>query len=115
MTGTSYGAEIDGNRIIYKTFGDGYKLIKTQEINPTEKQWLAFWTALNKINIWKWETRYENPGVMDGTSWRVCLQYGGKSIESSGSNSYPGDSDEADDFGLFLRAVRKLLGGVPFN
>ncbi len=113
--GTSYGAEIDGKRLIYKTYGDRYKLLNTQEINPTEDQWLTFWTAINKINIWEWETRYEDPGVMDGTSWRVCIQYGNRSIESSGSNKYPGGTDDAKDFGLFLRAFRKLLGRVAFN
>ena len=113
--GTSYGAEIVGKRIIYKTYGDEYKLLKTQKIIPTEDQWLAFWTAINKLNVWKWKTRYEDPHVMDGTSWGVCIEYGGRSIESSGSNSYPGESDDAGGFGLFLRAVRKLLGGVPFD
>jgi len=65
--------------------------------------------ALDSRRVWQWWTRYEDPGVCDGTSWKVDVAWGDKSIESSGCNGFP------RDFGAYLEAVRALLGGLEFR
>ena len=37
------------------------------EIQPSAKQWQAFRTALNRLNVWSWQAKYSDPAVCDGT------------------------------------------------
>jgi hypothetical protein len=37
------------------------------EILPSAKQWQAFRTALNRLNVWSWQAKYSDPAVCDGT------------------------------------------------
>jgi hypothetical protein len=78
-------------------------------INPSNEQWRYFWIACDKINIWDWEKRFEDPKIIDGYSWKVQINTDGKSIDSSGSNRQPEGLNK-----LFM-AVSKLLGGVSFE
>jgi hypothetical protein len=115
--GQSFGVEIAGDSLIYKTYEQGYNLIDERTITPTAIQWNRFWVPTNKLNIWKWKNRYTNPGIMDGTSWKVNIYYKNMEINSSGSNSFPGVSQNQirNLFNRFLGAVSNLLGGVSFH
>ncbi len=88
---------------------DNNVLRKTQEIEVTEAQWLSFWAACDKADVWNWKERYENPGIVDGTSWRAHVEHGDKSVDSSGCNSFP------EGFGIWMTAVRELVGNRQFE
>ncbi|MCU7834922.1 MAG: hypothetical protein KZQ83_06660 [gamma proteobacterium symbiont of Taylorina sp.] len=77
---------------------------------PTEKRWNKFWQKLDKLKVWGWERKYYDPDVLDATQWEVIIIYdGNKKIISDGSNYYP------KGFKKFLKAVRKLIGGLDFS
>ena len=78
-------------------------------IDVNESDWENFRTVLDEINVWDWQERYENPDILDGTSWGLEAVYPDRSIVSSGSNSTPGN------FGRFLEAVRVLVKGNTFE
>ena len=71
--------------------------------------------------MWDWLPRYDNHDIVDGTSWGVRVGYEGKSIESSGSNSFPRAPEETKNsygtelFQSFTEAVSALLGGRSFS
>ena len=108
--GTSYRVEKDGDDFVYKIYSMGYTLEKETLICPSQEQWLAFWKKMDEIGVWGWKKRYDNPDIMDGTSWSVDIEYGDKRCNSSGSNSYP----DGNRFDTFLAAVRDLMGSVAF-
>jgi hypothetical protein len=107
-SGPSYSVEIQGENLLYKIYGSSYILEKTESMKPSPMQLDKFWEDCDEINIWQWKTRYEDPDIIDGYSWKVDIKRGGKSIHSSGSNKTPAQ------FHKFLESVRELLGDVKF-
>ena len=91
-----------------------------EEIRPSAKQWQAFRTVLNRLNVWCWQGNYPNsPMVCDGVGWSAEIAYSDRSLLSSGDNCFPGwdgraisiTADETDNtFEKFCRAVAHLLG-----
>ena len=77
-------------------------------IDVNESDWQNFRTIPDEINVWDWQERYENPEILDGTSWGLEAVYPDRSIVSSGSNSTP------RNFGRFLEAVSVLVKGNTF-
>ena len=77
------------------------------EITPSQAEWEQFWQKLTDLNVWKWKTRYDDPGVLDGTQWNLEIKIDGKMKKSSGSNEYP------ESFDTFLEAVSMLVGSLP--
>ena len=106
---SSFSVMKDGTELIYKVYETGYLLKKTTNITPSEKKWNQFWYSCTKLKIWKWKKRYEDPDILDGTSWRVCIKHNSKIIDSSGSNAGPEILNE------FFNSINKLLGGVDFH
>ena len=80
-----------------------------QKFTPTAQQWREFWSALDRAGVWNWKERYPNPGICDGTIWRIEIEHEGRSITSRGDNAY------TKRFSAFLEAVSGLLGGLTFN
>lgn len=82
-------------------------------IRPTAEQWLEFWDAAARAQVWAWHPLYETD-CLDGTSWSLKLAWNGRRIVSQGFNAYPGGrgTEYAPDseFGVFETAVRKLVG-----
>ena len=107
--GPSYSVEKDDDVLLYKTYGDGYSLEKTQRIEPSPQEWKRFFDVCDQIGIWEWQERYENPQIMDGFSWRVVVELGGKRLDTSGSNEGP------DNLDVLLGSVSELLGGAVFR
>ena len=92
----------------------GYKVIDTEMINPSVKDWGRFKKEVDRIGVWQWDERYETP-ALDGTSWRVHIEWGQEKIDSSGSNCYPGNLEEKNGaFNNFLSVVKKLINDRPF-
>ena len=78
-------------------------------VKVKESDWEKFHDSLYKIGVWNWEERYENPEILDGTSWGFEAVYSDKSLKSSGSNSFP------KRFNSLLEAISKLTNGLSFN
>lgn len=119
--GNSYAVEWKDGQLCYKAFGRGYKPKRTKSKEPypapSKADWQEFWDKLDRIGVWDWKTHYSEPGVTDGTSWSVEIDYNGRKLETGGSNAYPGQSDESGyspEFEAFLKAVQKLIGGMDF-
>jgi|GEM_PF-6953711 len=51
--------------------------------------WQAFWEVLEGISIWNWKAYYNNPHMVDRTSWGVPIDYDGRKLESRALNAYP--------------------------
>ena len=78
-------------------------------VNIKKFDWIKFYEALNKIDVWSWKERYEDPSIMDGTSWVFEVIYEDKSIKSSGSNSFP------KRFNDLLEAISELIQEYGFQ
>ena len=120
--GSSYSVKLERGCLVYQPYTDGYQPLETLEISPSADEWEAFRQQMDQLDVWSWESDYENPGATDGTNWTVDLKYPDKGISSGGSNNFPGEEaynedDEDDDtyFDEFLRAVSRLLGGLTFQ
>ena len=50
-------------------------------------EWEAFKQQIDQLDVWSWESDYEDPGAVDGTNWTVDLKYPDKGISSEGSNN----------------------------
>jgi hypothetical protein len=90
-----------------------------EEIQPSDKQWKAFRTGLNRVNVWCWQANYSDSAVCDGTGWSAEIAYSDRSIVSSGDNCFPGLDGRAlsiavherdNTFERFSRAVARLIG-----
>ncbi len=106
--GPSFSVEKDGDVLIYKTYGEGYSIKNAQKIKLSPKKWKKISDVCNEIGIWEWKPRYENPEIMDGSSWRVFIELADIKLDSSGSNDGP------DNLDILLKSVRELLGGADF-
>jgi hypothetical protein len=81
---------------------------------PSEEAWARFWEAVERVGVWRWNARYFNSDVLDGTQWSLKLKHQDKSLSCDGSNDYPGCNDdsysETSEFGQFVQALRELTG-----
>ena len=106
--GSSFSVEKDGDVLIFKSYENGYSLKTTQNIKPSLKEWGIFFDDCGRIRIWEWESRYVEPRILDGSSWRVVIEKGDKQLDSSGSNKGP------DNLNLLFKSLRVLLGEIDF-
>ena len=106
--GESYGIQWKQGKLWYEHFARGYEKQETTKLDISPKDWQRFWATLDRLSVWKWDTRYECP-MVDGTHWSLKIGYEGKSIDASGSNAYP------PAFEKFCAAVSRLVGGLPFS
>ena len=105
FTGPSYDVVSDGPTIVYTSRDDPAE----HRITPSAAQRAAFGRAIEKAGVWRWAPDYCNPGVCDGTQWSIEIADGKRELASSGSNAEP------EGFASFLRALRRLLGGLPIG
>lgn len=108
--GDSYEVRIDfeSRALTWRRF-DGYSGKEDYYEKIIRKDTLArFIESLKKIYVPNWKSRYENPGVCDGTQWSVELKRDDRTIRKSGDNSFPENWDE------FCRLVRRV-SGKPFR
>lgn len=122
--GPSYSVEWKSGGLQYKAIDrSDYEIEPTNKtvlLQPTQKQWEAFWRAVDSLNIWSWKKEYSPPPgcfVCDGTGWSISIKKDNYVLESQGYNAYPPDGglDESRDFRKFCRAVSRLCGGRKFR
>ena len=114
FSGQSFKIELndDGN-LVYLQNPSGFTEWggTSEEIMVTEEMWNEFRDRLNRAEVWKWQRRYDDPKVADGTVWKLKIEYTDQTIASSGSNAYP----KEEHFKTFLDAVSELADGKPFD
>lgn len=111
FTGSNYEVRLVRGRLRYQSERGG----PSKMVSPTEEDWQQFWAAVQRCDLWNWEARYDNPGILDGTQWKVVITLGSRRLQSFGSNAYPGGDEGGGSkpFQRLLQAVRKLVGGNP--
>jgi len=78
------------------------------EIEETSKKPIRVSTAevfieeLKILNLLNWRAKYIEPGVCDGTHWRVEILTEGRSIKKYGDNKFP------EQWDLFCRLIRQV-------
>ena len=117
--GDSFAVECTDGKLLYRKHD--WHTERREVLSPSPQQWQQFTSMLDQINVWVWKERYEQP-ILDGTSWSLHVEWGDKSVETSGSNGYPtatGALSKAFDptpvFRTYLKAVSQLLGGRTFR
>jgi hypothetical protein len=122
--GAVYSVELRGKNLHYSVIKSGSDLNVEKVITPTREQWEAFWKEAENARLWSWSDKYYNYNVHDGTHWLVEISYQGRSIKSSGANSYPSEDavskpspspEYSRPFITLLQGVRNLLGGLEFE
>ena len=84
---------------------------KRTEYSPTMEQWIEFWRAIERANVWQWRAEYFEP-ILDGTSWHLEILCECNRVDSRGINGYPGGEGSSyateSEFAQFLRAMGAL-------
>jgi hypothetical protein len=123
--GTSYSVCLEGTALTYECTKsvESFPLkweSRSKQIQPSNERWQVFRAALDRIDVWRWQTEYFEP-VCDGTGWSAEIVYSDKAVSSHGSNCFPGrdgrpvsivDRTKGDTFERFCLAVSALVGGV---
>jgi hypothetical protein len=97
------------NKLLSVVMEDG----DSAEVEVSSSQWKTFWFVVDQLGVWTWRSDYEDPNVIDGTSWELVIVDGSRRIFSRGSNAYPGGFDEQDEnspFKQLLAAINMLAG-----
>ncbi len=91
-------------------------------MTPTHSQWRNFRVTLDNLRVWEWRPKYEEPGVLDGASWRFIVTYADRQIESGGVNCYPSHGGTPDPsasgstaFEILCDAVSELTDGFAIT
>ena len=124
-SGPCHNVKLENEKLTYQHSNDGY-CTNSSEVTvviPTNRKWINFKKKLDIINVWGWDSRYEDQRILDGTQWELEIDYGIKKISTSGSNSYPGadnvdmllDWEDTPVFDDFLHALNLLLGGTKIQ
>ncbi len=110
----------DGDELLFDATGMDMEIEPADRVRPDPEAWQRFARSCDRVDVWGWRKSYSDPMICDGTQWELKLCWDGRSVSSSGSNAYPGGSDEfgSDDyspkFKAFLRALSRLTGGHKF-
>ena len=75
---------------------------KVARCQPSRRNWQLFRKALERVAPWNWEAEYQ--GEPDGPYWHVDIEWGDRSVHSSGAGALP------TNFSEFCEAVSRLLG-----
>ncbi|MCX6924099.1 MAG: hypothetical protein NT154_12950 [Verrucomicrobia bacterium] len=106
--------QFHNGQLQYRTAPGAYLWAPQTILNPGRQHWEDFWRAADAAAVWTWATEYVEPGVCDGTQWSLTLRHKGRTVQSCGSNAYPGadgpDFPETCSFAKFLQALRQLSG-----
>ncbi|MGB1398392.1 MAG: hypothetical protein ACPG7R_11170, partial [Planctomycetota bacterium] len=112
---TSWQVSWEGGKLLWRKFGPEWQELTCEEIEPSDEQWVTFWTTLDESRIWSWDEAYYMEATRAGEglpedasieelaelsddilSWAVeILLKDGRYIDSSGSNAVPGQTAKA--------------------
>jgi hypothetical protein len=67
-------------------------------IKPECDGWSDIINKLRDLQVDRWDARYSDPFIMDGSSWSLIVRSAGLKIKSSGLNAYPPNFDAVNEF-----------------
>jgi len=105
--GNSFSVDIDFKKAFaeYKEYMREYKPKSIETVMLSESKIETLLKTLGKAKITEWKKHYPNPGILDGTSWGIEINFSNsKKFSSSGDNAYPAQWE------TFCNAVEDLLG-----
>ena len=95
-----FSITLEKGNLIYR---DGHILsLDERSLNPTQSQWIKFWSTVDEIGLWNWNEKYDLC-CLDGVKWSIQISIQGHEIESEGSNDFP------DSFNEFIKAIEDLI------
>src|SRR5690606_501912 len=79
--GPSYRVALLNGELEYERFDYAVKRIEDdlemEQLPPISPNWRTFRRAVDRLDVWAWEPRYEaRYEITDGTSWSLLLQWG---------------------------------------
>lgn len=101
--GPWYEVRSQGDLVVWSAVERGDE--RQEAVEPGPAGWERFWNAIETAGTWSWKERYEDPTVLDGTSWSVRLEYGQRTVSASGLNAFP------PGWKTVRRALEELAGG----
>jgi hypothetical protein len=117
--GDSFAIKLDGATVEYSHYPERSDVASTATLEASAAQLSAFVATLDELGVDGWEPQYSSMAV-DGTSWHLVIDRGGRVLGWSGSNGYPDDKDASCTspyvsarFQAFLDALSALAGGRP--
>lgn len=99
-----------GVHLLYQKF-DLITAPQSEITQPSFQQWQNFSLLLDAINIWKWQPKYKNYGVDDGSQWEFKVTYKLKKLVSEGDNNYPQADGTPNNDCCITESFSKLLNG----
>ena len=105
--GPSYRVQAKGGVVRWTARQDGQDSDQAT-VRPGPDAWAQFWADVDAAGAWSWDAHYDEPGVLDGTSWSLRLEHEGRAMESGGSNAYPPGWEQ-------LQAALEQLAGGPWR
>jgi hypothetical protein len=94
-------------RLVYYPDGWWARMSAAVEVMPSDAQWQAFWSALDRVGAWSWQGDY-SAGVSCGTPWELVIERGGQTVRCSGNTWRAGATPAR--FREFIDALVELLG-----
>lgn len=105
--GPSYRVQAEGGTVRWTARLDGHDTGQAA-VRPDAEAWQRFWAAVDDAGAWAWDADYDEPGVLDGTSWSLRLEHEGRAVDSSGSNAWPPGWEQ-------VQAALEQLAGGPWR
>ena len=96
---TKYKYAISGDHVLFDVDHSFYLKPSNLPIyEPFTRE--VFIRGFAALHIGEWKQRYDNPYVLDGTQWSICIEYddGKEPFEIYGSNAYPYNFEELIEF-----------------
>ncbi len=102
--------EFDGIEMRYE-YRCQYGPTKTRLFLLENRDWDEFVSQIERLGVWNWEDSYDNL-CLDGKSWSLEIEHGGRHLSCHGSNAYPGvkGTKYGKNFTSFLEAISQLIG-----
>lgn len=104
IDGPSYRIELSEGYVTYSVKQPGKKATPPLHIAPTGEKWREFRHELDRLKVWRWKPGYGGKNLIEGTQWKLDIEYSDRAIHTEGHRDFPNDYDS------FLKAVGKLLG-----
>lgn len=126
--GNVQSVELRGGRVISVIQGASFRdaiygpIQKEHRVHPSEKEWRELRAALNRADLWNWQSAYKNAEFSGGAAWSLEVVYPKQRVVTAGYSAYPADRTplesadvESRRYKIVERAVERLIGRPLFN
>jgi hypothetical protein len=105
----------DTLRVVRRTW-ERAAAVESTFVVPSADAWLAFWASARAAGVDGWPSRCADERIADGAGLGVRIAAGGRTVESTASNSWPlrdgrcSGPEQSAEVRTFLAAVGTLIG-----